>query len=166
MYRVPFAPFLPSLASVGAPHTWALDARVSARVVRAKPSERAASFRVFNFHSRAFSVLFFFKLRLVSLGTGHFCARSGFSVSSGFKKLFEKEEKVLPLCVNSMRARRRRRVIVRSSTINRLHCFFFFFFFLSFFVSLSLSIYLCVCVKNSNVYVCYLVVSFFRQRSI
>ena len=42
--RVPFAPFLPSLASVGAPYTCALDARVSARVVHAKPSERAASF--------------------------------------------------------------------------------------------------------------------------
>ena len=46
VYRVPFAPFLPSFASVGAPHACALDARVSARVVRAKPSERAASFRV------------------------------------------------------------------------------------------------------------------------
>ena len=46
VYRVPFAPFLPSFASVGAPHACALDARVSAHVVRAKPSERAASFRV------------------------------------------------------------------------------------------------------------------------
>ena len=43
--RVPFAPLLPSFASVGAPLTCALDARVSARVVHAKPSERAASFR-------------------------------------------------------------------------------------------------------------------------
>ena len=75
MCRVPFAPLLPSFASVGEPHVCALDAQVSARVVRVKPSERAASFRVhtgrnvwlwlkveklfgvsfFNFHSRAFS---------------------------------------------------------------------------------------------------------------
>ena len=46
VYRVPVAPLLPSFASVGAPHVCALDARVSARVVHAKPSERAASFRV------------------------------------------------------------------------------------------------------------------------
>jgi hypothetical protein len=45
VYRVPVAPLLPSFASVGAPYTCALDARVSARVVHAKPSERAASFR-------------------------------------------------------------------------------------------------------------------------
>ena len=64
----------------------ALDARVSARVVHAKPSERAASFRVvigrnvwlwlkveklfgvsfFNFHSRAFSGAVFFIVRFLS----------------------------------------------------------------------------------------------------
>ena len=40
--RVPFTPFLPSLASAGAVYTCALDARVSTRAVRAKPSERSA----------------------------------------------------------------------------------------------------------------------------
>ena len=45
MCLVPFAPFLPSLASVGAPYACALDARVSTRVVRAKPSECSAHTR-------------------------------------------------------------------------------------------------------------------------
>ena len=38
----PFAPCLPSFASVGATLTCAIDARVSTRVVRAKLSERSA----------------------------------------------------------------------------------------------------------------------------